>query len=102
MRSPTTEPRRFFINKMRPIQEMHKNYNLMKYLIFDFDGVLGDTDSARTQVMKKMEGKTEEQIAKEKDEYFTQSLHTRSSNLSQAELDDYRVWMAQYGKLLHQ
>lgn len=73
----------------------------MKYFIFDFDGVLGDTDASRVEVIKEMEGKTEEQIASEKDKYFTKSNHTRDVNLSQHQLAEIQDWTTKYGTLLH-
>lgn len=74
----------------------------MKYLIFDFDGVLGDTDGPRAEIIKEMEGKTDAQIATEKDKYFTKSPHTRGANLSQKQLAEIKEWTATYGNLLHQ
>jgi len=74
----------------------------MEYLIFDFDGVLGDTDAPGTEVIKEMEGKTDAQIAAGKERYFTKSPHTRGANLSQEQLADIKDWTTRYGNLLYQ
>ena len=73
----------------------------MKYLIFDFDGVLGDTGNSRMEILQKMEGKSKEEIALSGDQYFTKSTHTRDLNLSEESLLAMNEWNTRYGNLLH-
>ncbi len=72
----------------------------MKYLIFDFDGVLGNTAEARIEVLKEMEGKSDEQISLDTDQYFSKSTHTRDLGLSKEQLDPMHDWVNRYGTLL--
>ena len=74
----------------------------MKYLIFDFDGVLGDTDKSREAVILEMEGKSKEQVALEKDLYFSESTHTRDLNLNETALQPIKDWTEKFGKMLHE
>ncbi len=73
-----------------------------KYLIFDFDGVLGDTFEPRNKILQEMNGKSREEVILAGDQYFTKSNHTRSANLSNEALDEMKVWMTTFGKLLHE
>ena len=54
----------------------------MKYLIFDFDGVLGDTEQARNQIVAKMENKSMEQVLIDSNQYFSDPSHTRNHDIS--------------------
>ncbi|GAB4144405.1 MAG: hypothetical protein OHK0017_02890 [Patescibacteria group bacterium] len=69
----------------------------MHYLIFDFDGVLGDTDEARKRVIAKMENKSQEQILKESNNYFSKPAHTRSHNLTPVEILELYRWTHRFG-----
>ncbi len=72
----------------------------MKYLIFDFDGVLGDTYNSRMEVLLEM-GKSKEEILKKTEQYFTKSTHTRDLNLSQEAVASIKEWIIKFGTLLH-
>lgn len=69
----------------------------MKYLIFDFDGVLADTYEARLEVIGKMDGQSRQEVIAARDGYFDKSTHTRDLNLSEQTLKDMKVWYKQYG-----
>ena len=73
----------------------------MKYLIFDFDGVLGDTHDSRILAIQQMEGKSREDIITSSDQYFTKSTHTRDLNLDEDSLKSMREWNDKFGTLLH-
>lgn len=74
----------------------------MKYLIFDFDGVLGDTNNSRLEVIQEMEGKSKEEAILSGDQYFTKSTHTRDSNVSEESLAGMKDWTTKFGNLLHE
>ncbi len=74
----------------------------MKYLIFDFDGVLGDTSEPWLEVLQQERGKSREQILVETDAYFTKSTHTRNLNLSKERLQEIVDWTTKLGTLLHE
>jgi 8-oxo-dGTP pyrophosphatase MutT (NUDIX family)/phosphoglycolate phosphatase-like HAD superfamily hydrolase len=69
----------------------------MKYLIFDFDGVLGNTENARNEVVSKMENKTIEQTLIDSNAYFSTPTHTRSHDISPEERIENLKWMHQFG-----
>ena len=71
-----------------------------KYLIFDFDGVLGDTYEARNTVMQEMENKTRDEVILSGDQYFTKSTHTRAANLSADTLNEMLAWTKKFGERL--
>jgi FMN phosphatase YigB (HAD superfamily) len=73
----------------------------LKYLIFDFDGVLGDTNAARKPVLQKIaETKHRNKVPGDDDQYFIRSTHTRDMNLPPEKLAQMREWTIEYGKLL--
>src|SRR3989344_2703181 len=72
----------------------------MKYLIFDFDGVLGDTNDARIEVIQEMEDKSREEVLLSTDQYFTKSHHTRDSNVNKESLSSMQRWNSRFGTLL--
>lgn len=75
----------------------------MKHLIFDFDGVLGNTHDPRLEVLQEMEKeKSLEEIIAAGNRYFTKSTHMRSSNVSETDLQGMREWTTQFGTLLHE
>jgi FMN phosphatase YigB (HAD superfamily) len=73
----------------------------MEYLIFDFDGVLGDTYESRIAVIQEMEGYSKEEAISSGDKYFTKSTHTRDLNLDEKTLKSMRDWNVRFGNLLH-
>lgn len=72
----------------------------MKYLIFDFDGVLGDTYEARNSIVQEMENKTLDEVILSGDQYMTKSNHTRADNPSVNKLTEMKAWVKKFGKLL--
>src|SRR3989344_1521257 len=74
----------------------------MEYLIFDFDGVLGNSKSSWLEVIQKMEVKSAQEVATANDAYFTKSPHTRDLNLSREALETLTKWVTKGGNLLHQ
>jgi phosphoserine phosphatase len=72
-----------------------------KYLIFDFDGVLGNTFESRNKVIQEMENKSRDEVILSGDQYFTKSNHTRDSNLSVDTLNEMQIWTKTFGKLLN-
>ncbi len=73
----------------------------IKYLIFDFDGVLGNTFESRNKVIQEMENKSRDEVILSGDQYFTKSNHTRAANLSLETLKDMRLWTKTFGELLN-
>lgn len=72
-----------------------------KYLVFDFDGVLGDTYDARMEVFIEM-GKTKEEVIEHTEKYFTKSTHTRDLNLNQETISSIKDWTIRFGTSLNQ
>ncbi len=70
------------------------------YLIFDFDGVLGDTFAARNKALKEMEQKSTAGDILTGDAYLTKSPHTRDANISDESLQRMRTWARAFGDLL--
>lgn len=73
----------------------------MKYLIFDFDGVLGDTWNPRMEVLLARGDRTKEEILHDTDQYFTKSPHTRDLSLSKEFLFDRQERIIKFGQLLN-
>jgi phosphoserine phosphatase len=73
-----------------------------KYIIFDFDGVIGNTFEAGLFAKGKVDNLTREQVIFAWNSYFTKSTHTRKSNLSSQALQEMQKWVTDYGTLLHQ
>lgn len=74
----------------------------MRYLIFDFDGVLGDTYNPRMEILLENGDKSKEEILRETDQYFSKSNHTRDLKLSKEFLNERQEWISKFGKLLHE
>ena len=76
----------------------------MKYLIFDFDGVLGDTWEPRMEILLEIGtifgSKSKEEILKHTDQYFTKSSHTRDLNLNSEAVASIGDWMIKFGNLM--
>lgn len=76
----------------------------MKYLIFDFDGVLGDTAGPRMEILLEIGtihgSKSKEEILKHTDRYFTKSSHTRDLNLDSQTVASIGDWMIKFGNLM--
>lgn len=72
----------------------------MKYLIFDFDGVLADTYDPRMEVLLETGDRSKEEILAHTDRYFTKSTHTRDLNLNHQEVAAIQDWMIKYGTAL--
>jgi phosphoserine phosphatase len=70
------------------------------HLIFDFDGVLGDTFESRNKVLQELEGKSREEVILSGNQYFTKSNHTRAAKLSAETLSDMRAWVKRFAELL--
>lgn len=71
----------------------------MKHLIFDFDGVLGDTWGVRNEAMMQLNNKTLEQVIVESDAYFSQPAHSRK-NFTKEEFAEWLKWTREYGKMV--
>lgn len=74
----------------------------MKYLIFDFDGVLADTYDPRMEVLLERGDRTKAEILQATDQYFTTSPHTRDLNLSEKVLLDRKERVIKFGTSLQQ
>jgi FMN phosphatase YigB (HAD superfamily) len=68
----------------------------MKYLIFDFDGVLGDTWEATVNVKAEMEGLAYQESLEHTLAYFDKPSHTRSHNLTQEQIDRKTSWVRDF------
>lgn len=77
---------------------------MRKNLIFDFDGVLGDTYQAGLNAKMKMgKYKTREEAITATERYFTNKPnHTRNHTLTPEELQRSYDWTREYGQLLHE
>lgn len=84
------------------LSQVPEAYNFMKYLIFDFDGVLANTYDPRMEVLLEVGDRSKEEIILHTERYFTKSHHTRDANLSQKQLSDIHDWTTKFGNLLHQ
>lgn len=74
--------------------------NQIKHLIFDFDGVLGDTWSVRNEAMMQLDNKTLEQVIVESDAYFSQPSHTRKHDFSKDQIMERLEWSREFGKIV--
>ena len=74
----------------------------MKYLIFDFDGVLGNTLESWNEVIKEVEGLSDEELAVRNDKVFSKSTHTRDFNFSKEELEKMNDRVSHRGNLVAQ
>jgi FMN phosphatase YigB (HAD superfamily) len=64
----------------------------MHYLIFDFDGVLGDSRQARDLAVMEVEQKSMEQVMRESEELFSKRWWKDRKPLSEAEAARLRDW----------
>lgn len=72
-----------------------------KYLIFDFDGVIGDTQDASTKATMVVDGRTYEDAWKENLRYSSEKPnHTRNHTLTDTELKAGYEWTVQFGALM--
>lgn len=72
----------------------------MHYLIFDFDGVLGDTLHDTLLVKAKMENKSYEQASVEIQAHFSKTKHSRADNISSDDLLQQLRWVHNFSYLL--
>jgi hypothetical protein len=73
------------------------------YLIFDFDGVIGDTwdTSIATHLEYKSEPNYEAAVAEMHRYFNTKPHHTRSHSLTPKELEEEYNWTAGFGAIMH-
>lgn len=73
------------------------------YLIFDFDGVIGDTwETAILSHVKKGSQPNREAAIIEMHRYFNQKPHhTRNHNLSPEQLTHEYTWTTEFGQIMH-
>ena len=69
----------------------------MHYLIFDFDGVLGNTEAVRNIIVSKIDNKSMEQTLIDSDTYFSNPNHTRNHDISLEEQIKSLKWSHRYG-----
>ncbi len=84
-----------------PILEVVRDKNQKtKYLIFDFDGVIGDTWEASIQARLKMgDVKTREEAVEEMNKYFSRKPnHVRGHNLSEEAVKKNLDWTRRFGE----
>lgn len=74
----------------------------MKYLIFDFDGVLGNTLKPWNEVIKEVDGLSDDEIVVRNDKVFSKSTHTRDFTFSKEELNKMNEWVSHRGGLVAQ
>jgi FMN phosphatase YigB (HAD superfamily) len=72
----------------------------MKYLIFDFDGVLGDTNRERIDVIKEIDNVSEEEVVASSERYWMQSHHTRNADLSEEKIGEMLEWTRRFGEAM--
>lgn len=72
----------------------------MKYLIFDFDGVLGDTLHQTHLIKAKMEDKSYEEVVNEVQQHFENTTHAKKDNPSDQKLLTTLKWIHNFGYLL--
>lgn len=73
---------------------------MIRYLIFDFDGVLGDTLKSWNEVIKEVEGLSDEELVVRNNKVFTKSTHTRDFNFSEKELEVMNKSVSHRGSLV--
>jgi phosphoglycolate phosphatase-like HAD superfamily hydrolase len=71
------------------------------YLIFDFDGVLGDTLEATLHVLSTLDNVTYDQAYKNLQYFFKKPHHARKNNISEAEYNKKLDWINLFGADLH-
>jgi phosphoglycolate phosphatase-like HAD superfamily hydrolase len=70
-----------------------------KYLIFDFDGVIGDTQTASYEATAEVDGRSIEDAAAENMRYSSEKPnHTRDHTLTDEELQAGYQWTRDFGK----
>jgi len=72
----------------------------MKYLIFDFDGVLGDTLHQARLIKAKMENKSYEQVVDEVQKQFNNTVHSKKDNPSDQKMLKILKWTHDFSYLL--
>lgn len=73
------------------------------HLIFDFDGVIGDTRQASAEATAKVNGVDVETALRTNLEYASQKPnHARDHTLSMAELHDIYTWTESFGEYMRQ
>ncbi len=69
-----------------------------KHIVFDFDGVLGDTWLANIESQVAMGEKTREDVIRDSTAYFSKKPeHTRNTTLSDKQMADYANWISRFG-----
>jgi FMN phosphatase YigB (HAD superfamily) len=74
----------------------------MKNLIFDFDGVLGDTWEPTVQAFMQKEGITKDQAIADLMYYFEEPRHSRKHNLSNQEFQRQLEGVKRFSKVMNQ
>ncbi|HSR89586.1 MAG TPA: alpha/beta fold hydrolase [Candidatus Udaeobacter sp.] len=76
--------------------------NKTKHLIFDFDGVIGDTWEAGIETRIKMgDVKNREEAIEANNLYFNRKpVHTKNHNLTEEEMKGLHLWMQRYGEIM--
>ncbi len=85
-----------------PITEVvRNNENKTKYLIFDFDGVIGDTYDICIKANMVLDNLTHEESVKHTIKYFSNKPdHSKGHNLSEAEVRAKLDWIKRYGEIM--
>ncbi len=83
-----------------PIKQVVQNPNeKTKYLIFDFDGVMGDTIEEGVKVNMALDSITEEEARKQIHNYFSRKPdHAKGHNLTEDQLEKRVDWIKRYGE----
>ncbi|MCA9361047.1 HAD hydrolase-like protein [Candidatus Kaiserbacteria bacterium] len=75
-----------------------------KYLIFDFDGVIGDTwETVILAHIKKGNRSNRQEAIAEMNSYFSKKPHhTKTHSLSETELANEYKWTSEFGSIMHE
>ncbi len=84
------------------VKQVVKNLNEKpKYLVFDFDGVIGDTIEEGVKVNMALDTISEEQARKNIHEYFSRKpSHAKGHTLTDDELEKRADWIKRYGEIM--
>jgi phosphoglycolate phosphatase-like HAD superfamily hydrolase len=75
---------------------------MSKYLVFDFDGVIGDTREASAHATASVDGTSHEAALAENLRYASEKPnHARDHNLTDAELQQVYEWTVAFGANMH-
>ena len=74
----------------------------MKYLIFDFDGVLGDSKDVCDQALALIDGISIEEAREKNKVHFSKPTYSKSHSITEEKYNDIKDWINIYGKHINE